>query len=190
MEPGAYAAIQVLIDEAAIAARLDSMANEITEYYRGKPLTVVAILNGSLLFAADLLRRVPLPLKLECLSVGSYHGEMESSGEVRFHQNRLPSLEGRHVLLLDDILDTGLTLAAVTEKLRSGANAREIRTAVFLRKENQAPARFEADWVGFAIPDEFVVGYGLDYQGEYRNLPHVAVLPNYSMSRQTGFSPS
>ena len=167
---------RVLLDEKSIAARLDEMAAAITAHYRGKPLTVVAVLNGSLVFAADLLRRIPLPLKLECLSVASYHGETESSGVVTFLQSTLPDVAGRHVLLLDDILDTGRTLSAIHGKLSAEGNPEDVRIAVLLRKHKARVAPVEADYVGFSIRDEFVVGYGLDFQGEYRNLPMIAVL--------------
>ena len=167
---------RMLFDAATIAARLDEMATEITAFYRGKPLTVLAILNGSLVFAADLLRRIPLALQLECLSVASYHGGTESSGTVSFLQPHLPAVDGRHVLLLDDILDTGRTLHAVRQRLLAEAAPLSVRVAVLLRKAKQREKPFEADYTGFEIEDEFVVGYGLDYQGHYRNLPEIGVL--------------
>jgi len=167
---------RVLFDAPTIAARLDEMAAEITARYRGQPLTVVAILNGSLPFAADLLRRIPLTLRLECLSVGSYHGGMESSGCVSFLQSGLPEVAGRHLLILDDILDTGRTLRAVRERFLAEAHPLSIRVAVLLRKRKARDGALEADYAGFDIDDAFVVGYGLDYQGHYRNLPVVGVL--------------
>src|SRR5712672_2714381 len=108
---------RVLFEEATILRRLDEMAAQISEDYRDRELTVIAILNGSLMFMADLLRRIPLPLKLECLSVASYHGRAETSGEVIFKQVALPDVTGRHILILDDILDSGHTLAAIRDKL-------------------------------------------------------------------------
>ncbi len=167
---------RVLFDEAAIAARLDELASQITAAYEGKPLTVVAVLNGSLVFAADLLRRIPLPLQLDCISVASYHGGLESSGVVTFLQTGLPKVAGRDVLLLDDILDTGRTLAAIRHKLLCEANPLSVRLAVLLRKRKQRAESLDPDFVGFDIGDEFVVGYGLDYCGHYRNLPSIGVL--------------
>ena len=167
---------RVLLDEQSIAARVNELAEEITEYYRDKPLTVIAVLNGSLVFAADLLRRIPLPLKLDCISVASYHGGTESSGVVTFLQSTLPDVGGRHILLLDDILDTGRTLGAIREKLSTEANPIDVRIAVLLRKCKARAVAVEADYIGFNIGDEFVVGYGLDYQGEYRNLPTIGAL--------------
>ncbi len=188
MEQSIHTLPRVLIDEASIAARLDALAVEITDFYRGKPLTVVAILSGSLLFAADLLRRIPLPLQLECLNVSSYNG-LESSGVVHFLDDRLPSLEGRCVLLLDDILDTGLTLDEVRLKLVSEAGLVSMHAAVLLQKRKARAREVCADWVGFEIGDKFVVGYGLDYEGEYRNLPYVGVLEASQVrSRNSGKS--
>ena len=167
---------RVLFHEQTILARLDALAAEITEAYRTKDLSIVSVLNGSLIFAADLLRRLPLPLKLDCLSIASYHGATESSGVVNFRQLALPAIEGRHVLILDDILDTGRTLTAIRERLRTESHPLSIRICVLLRKAKVRAADLEADYVGFDIGDEFVVGYGLDYQERYRNLPFIGVL--------------
>ena len=166
---------RVLFDEATIFRRLDEIAEQICADYRECELTVVAVLNGSLIFMADLLRRIPLPLKLDCISVASYHGKTRSSGEVIFNQVALPDIHGRHILLLDDILDSGLTLAAIRNKLQT-ANPRSVRVCVLLRKRKVRARSVEADYVGFDIEDEFVVGYGLDYMERYRNLPCVGVL--------------
>ncbi|MFL6542184.1 MAG: phosphoribosyltransferase, partial [Chthoniobacterales bacterium] len=113
----------VLIEEATILRRLDEIAAEISRDYRDRELTVIAILNGSLMFMADLLRRIPLPLKLDCLSVASYHGGVETSGELIFRQVALPDIAGRHILILDDILDSGVTLHAVRQKLETAEPA-------------------------------------------------------------------
>src|SRR5687768_4328519 len=107
---------RILFHEQTILSRLDELAGAITEEYQGRELTVIAVLNGSLMFAADLLRRVPLPLKLECVSVSSYRGGTESSGVVTFDQISTPDIDGRHVLIVDDILDTGRTLDAIRGK--------------------------------------------------------------------------
>src|SRR3954471_2583772 len=108
---------RILFHETTILSRLDQIAALISKDYRDRELTVVAVLNGSLMFMADLLRRIPLPLKLDCLSVASYHGGVESSGLVTFDQISVPDISGRHVLIVDDILDSGRTLAAIGEKL-------------------------------------------------------------------------
>ena len=136
----------------------------------------IAVLNGSLIFAADLLRRIPLPLKLDCLSVASYHGGTESTGVVTFDQISLPDVTGRHVLIMDDILDTGRTLHAIRHKLLTETQPQSVRICVLLQKQVQRAEELEADYVGFEIANEFVVGYGLDYQERYRNLPFIGVL--------------
>ncbi len=166
---------RVLFDEATILRRLDEIAAQISSEYRNRELTVIAVLNGGLIFMADLLRRIPLPLKLDCLSVASYHGGTETTGEVVFKQIALPDVAGRHILILDDILDSGVTLAAISEKLR-GAQPKSVKICVLLRKEKVRLRQVEADYVGFEIGDEFVVGYGLDYMERYRNLPCIGVL--------------
>ena len=167
---------KTLFHEQTILARLDELAAQITEEYRGKELTVVAILNGSLIFAADLLRRVQLPLKLDCLSVSSYHGGTESTGAVTFDQLSLPDIDNRHVLIVDDILDTGRTLQAISTKLQTETKPLSIKYCVLLRKDVPRSAELDAHYVGFDIANEFVIGYGLDYQERYRNLPFVGVL--------------
>jgi hypoxanthine phosphoribosyltransferase len=167
---------RTLFHEQTILSRLDELAAEITRDYDGRELTVIAVLNGSIFFMADLLRRIQLPLRLDCLSVSSYHGGTESSGVVTFDQTSLPDVDGRHVLILDDILDTGLTLHAISERLKTEAHPASTRVCVLLRKDKARAQEMEADYVGFEIGDEFVVGYGLDYQERYRNLPFIGVL--------------
>ncbi len=166
---------RILIHETTILSRLDQLAAEISAEYRDRELTVIAVLNGSLMFMADLLRRIPLPLKLDCLSVSSYHGGTETSGEVIFKQIAMPDVTDRHILVLDDILDSGHTLAAIREKLQT-ANPRSIRICVLLSKKKTRARAVKADYVGFEIEDEFVVGYGLDFMERYRNLPYIGVL--------------
>ena len=166
---------RVLFDETTILRRIDELAAVITGEYQGRELTVIAVLNGSLIFAGDLLRRIPLPLKLDCLSVASYHGGTTTTGEVVFKQIALPDVAGRHILILDDILDSGVTLAAIRDKLKS-ERPLSVKICVLLRKLKARMRPVEADHVGFNIGDEFVVGYGLDYMERYRNLPCIGVL--------------
>ena len=167
---------KVLIAEEVIEKRLDVIAEKIyADFVDEEALQVVAILKGALVFMADLLRRVPLRLEIECLNVASYHGGTESSGQVDFLDQKLPDVKGRSILLVDDILDTGRTLEAVSAKLLE-MGAREVKTCVLLTKDKERAAEVEADYSAFEIADEFVVGYGLDYDGKYRNLPYVGVL--------------
>ncbi len=166
---------RVLIDEAVIQRRIETMAREVDRDFPAGPILVIILLKGALVFAADLLRRIPRELSIECLNVASYHGGLESSGKVDFLDRIFPEVKGKHILLLDDILDTGRTLAAVSKRLTDeGATA--VHTSVLLAKDKQRAEEVQADYVGFEIADEFVVGYGLDYQGRYRNLPYVGVL--------------
>jgi hypoxanthine phosphoribosyltransferase len=166
---------RVLFDEPAIHRRLDDIAAQISSDCRDCELTVIAVLHGSLMFVADLLRRIPLPLKLDCMSVASYHGKAQSSSEVVFKEVTVPDVVGRDVLILDDILDSGHTLAAIRETLET-AKPRSIRVCVLLSKKKQRARQVNADYVGFEIEDEFVVGYGLDFKERYRNLPYIGVL--------------
>jgi len=165
----------VLFHESTIMSRLDEMAAEISADYGGKEITVVTVLNGSLMFSADLLRRLEMPLRLDCLSVSSYHGA-STTGVVTFNQLRLPDVHGRHVLLLDDILDSGHTLHAIRDKLLEETNPLSVKVCVLLRKDVPRQRELEADFIGFDIANEFVVGYGLDYMERFRNLPYIGVI--------------
>jgi hypoxanthine phosphoribosyltransferase len=176
---------RVLVAEPAINRRLDELAQQISNDYRDRELTVIAVLTGSLMFMADLLRCIPLPVKLDCLNVVSYHGKAQTSGEVIFKlatarpsgggQVALPEVAGLDVLILDDIVDSGHTLAAIRDKLET-ASPRSIRVCVLLSKRKRRARDVEPDYVGFEIEDEFVVGYGLDFMERYRNLPYIGVL--------------
>jgi hypoxanthine phosphoribosyltransferase len=166
---------RVLVDEDEIHRRLDGMAGDIERDFPDEVLVVIVLLKGAFVFAADLLRRIPRMLEIECINVASYHGGTETSGVVSFLDHKLPEVKGRSVLVLDDILDTGLTLRAVADRLME-EGATQVKTGVLLAKDKERSAEVTADYVGFAIANEFVVGYGLDYQGRYRNLPYVGVL--------------
>jgi hypoxanthine phosphoribosyltransferase len=174
---------RVLFDEPAIHRRLDEMAAQISNDYRDREFTVIAILSGSLMFMTDLLRRIPLPLKLDFLSVASYHGKTQTSGQVIFKQVALPDVTDRDVL----ILDSGHTLAAIRDKLET-AKPRSIRVCVLLSKKKQRTRHIHADYVGFEIEDEFVVGYGLDFMERYRNLPYIGVLRKDLIAQSTSGS--
>jgi hypoxanthine phosphoribosyltransferase len=167
---------RVLFDETCIRERVAEMGTKITDEYRGDSLTIIAVMQGSAVFMADLIREIQLPLQLESISVASYHGGTSSSGTVTFHQSRMPEVEGRDVMILDDILDSGRTMSAVKQKLAQECAPRSVKTAVLLSKEIERTVDVEADYVGFNVEDEFVVGYGLDYRGLYRNLPVIGVL--------------
>ena len=168
---------RVLIAEEVIDKLL---ARKIEEDFPSEVIQVVVLLKGALVFAADLTRRLPRMLEIECINVASYHGGTATSGQVDFLDHKLPEVKGRQVLVLDDILDTGLTLRAVVDRL-TAEGAAQVKTAVLLAKDKKRDAEVEADYVGFVIGDEFVIGYGLDYQGRYRNLPYVGTLSPEAM---------
>lgn len=166
---------RVLIDAPAIQARVAAMAKEVEREFQGKLLTVIAIMDGGLFFVADLLRGIDLPMRLLTMGASSYHGTTQSSGEVKFTWPASLDLKGQHVLLLDDILDTGLTLAALQDRLRAEGVA-TLQTGVLLKKRREHTREVSVNFVGFEIEDEFVVGYGMDYQGRFRNLPCIGIL--------------
>jgi hypoxanthine phosphoribosyltransferase len=167
--------MRCLIEEHRIAQRVDELAAQISADYAGRPLTLVGVLTGSLVFLADLMRRISVPHKISLLQASSYRGSATFPGGLRLNLDLLPPLDGRHVLLVDDILDTGQTLAALVEELRS-RGAASVRSAVLLWKNERTTAPVVPDYVGFEIPDRFVVGYGLDYNDEFRHLPYIGTL--------------
>jgi hypoxanthine phosphoribosyltransferase len=166
----------ILIPPDRIAERVRGVADELARHYQGRPVVIIGVLTGCLIFLADLVRQLDLPLQIHLVQASSYRGAVTVPGQLELRLDTLPELAGRDVLLIDDILDTGLTLSKVAEELKR-RGAASVRVAVLLRKEGRQRVHFEPDYVGFVIPDAFVVGYGLDYNGEYRHLPHIAVLP-------------
>ena len=164
----------VLITDVQLARRVRSLAREIERDYSRRELVVVSLLNGTVLFLADLIRHLSLPLRLDFMGVSSY-GAGTDSGELVFTKELRLDMRGRDVLLVDDILDTGKTLSRVIPKLRA-LKPRRIKVCVLLDKPSRRVEKVAADYVGFEIPDVFVVGYGLDYAEKYRNLPFVGVL--------------
>jgi hypoxanthine phosphoribosyltransferase len=164
----------ILITEAQIAWRIREMSGDIVRDFAGRDLVVVSLLNGTVMFLADLIRHLELPLRLDFIGVSSY-GAGTESGDLVFTKELRLNVRGRDVLLVDDILDTGKTLYRVLDKLRA-LKPRRIKTCVLLNKAARRVEDVEADYVGFEIPDFFVVGYGLDFAERYRNLPFVGVL--------------
>ena len=165
---------RILIPEDRIARRIKSLAREIERDFRGRETVVVSLLNGTVMFLADLIRHLNLPLRLDFIGVSSY-GLGTESGELVFTKELRLDVRGRDVLLVDDILDTGKTLNRVLPKLRA-LKPRRIKICVLLDKPSRRIEKVKADYVGFKIPDLFVVGYGLDFAERYRNLPFVGVL--------------
>ena len=172
-----------LLSAEQIAEGVDRLARELRAHYRAQAVTVLGVLNGSIILLSDLIRRLDLPLRIGLVQASSYSGIAEEPANLRLDLSMLPDINGRNVLLVDDIFDTGHTLAHLVEQLRL-AGPKAIRTAVLLRKHGRRAASIEPDHVGFEIPDEFVVGYGLDYNDAYRNLPYIAVLDEADRSEQ------
>lgn len=165
---------RILITDTQLATRTRQMARTIERDFRGREMVVVSLLTGTVMFLADLIRHLSLPLRLDFMGVSSY-GKGTESGELVFTKELRLDVRGRDVLLVDDILDTGKTLSRVIPKLRA-LKPRRIKVCVLLDKPERRVEEVKADYVGFQIPDVFVVGYGLDFAERYRNLPFVGVL--------------
>jgi hypoxanthine phosphoribosyltransferase len=167
--------LKILLSEAEIQRGIVDLARRLDAEYRGKPLTVLGVLTGSLIFLADLIRRLDFPLRVGLVHASSYRGAATLPGTLEISETSLRDLEGRDVLLLDDIFDTGQTLVGLLERLEK-KRPRSLRSAVLLWKEGRQRVERTPDFHCFRIPDEFVVGYGLDYRDDYRHLPYVAAL--------------
>ena len=168
-------AVELLINESEIRDRLAAMGRQIEDDYRDKPLTIVAVLTGSLIALADLVRQIRIPLRIALVQASSYRGATTTATTLVVNEAFAPDVDGRDVLLLDDILDTGQTLSALVQHIED-RGAASVRTAVLLRKVGRQVVPIEPDYCGFVIPDVFVVGYGLDFNDDYRHLPYVGVL--------------
>ncbi len=166
-------AIDQMISAKAIAARVEALAREITEAYRGTDrLIVVGLLRGSFVFIADLVREIDLPVEVDFLEASSYGNATESSREVRILKDLRGEIAGRDVLVVEDIVDTGFTLSHVLRLLAS-REPRRLKTCALLDKPSRREVEIKADFTGFEIPDEFVVGYGIDFAQRNRNLPYI-----------------
>lgn len=167
--------LKVLISRARIARRVRELGQQITHDFRGEPVLLVGVLKGACLFLADLSRAIALDATFDFLAAGSYGHSAQTSGQVRLLKDLDASIEGRNVILVEDILDTGVTLNYLVRLLRE-RQPRALRVAALLDKVERRKQPFEADYVGFRIPNRFVVGYGLDYAERYRNLRDICVL--------------
>lgn len=166
---------EILVPEEKIIQKVQELGEQITNGYADKNPLCIGILKGAVPFMADLIRQVKVPLEIDFMSVSSYGKKTSSSGVVRILKDLEKSIEGRHILIVEDIVDTGLTLSYLVQMLQ-GRNPASIKTVVFLDKESRREVPFTADYQGFVVPDKFVVGYGLDYAERYRNLSFVGVL--------------
>ncbi|HZZ71803.1 MAG TPA: hypoxanthine phosphoribosyltransferase [Pirellulales bacterium] len=167
--------MKTLLTPEQLSDGVERLAAEIGAYYRDRPLTLIGVLTGSVVMIADLMRRLELPLKIGFVQASSYRGQDTQPGSLAIHADFLPDLHGQDVLVVDDIFDTGRTLSRLVLDIKI-FGAASVRSAVLLRKHGRREVGLEPDHVGFEIPNEFVVGYGLDYDNAYRNLPYVAAL--------------
>ncbi len=168
----------ILLGEEELKSTVAELGAKITEEYRGsdKPLIAVIILKGSLIFAADLIREIDMPLEIEFMKVSSYGAGTKNSGEIKIHLDlNREHLENYNILIIEDIVDSGRTLSRLT-KLLQNRNASNVKTCTLLDKPSRREVEFVPDFCGRTIPDEFVVGYGLDYDEKYRNLPVIGIL--------------
>lgn len=167
--------IRCLIDESEIETAVNNLAQSVSESYLGKPLTILGVLTGSIMLVTDLIRRIDMPLKLGLIQASSYRGTATAPGQLHINTALVPDISNRHVLLVDDIFDTGRTMQGLVASL-DGFAPLSVRSAVLLWKRARTTVDLTPDYHCFEIPDEFVVGYGLDFNDEYRQLPYIGVL--------------
>jgi hypoxanthine phosphoribosyltransferase len=167
--------LKVLIGEEQLQARIDELASAISTDYKDTHPVLICVLKGAVFFVADLVRRLPFDLEIEFMAVSSYGGATDSSGVVRILKDLDTDIEGRHVLIVEDIIDSGLTLQYLTRSLKA-RNPASLEVVTLLSKPGRRTADLECRYTGFEIPDEFVVGYGLDYAEKYRNMPYLGVV--------------
>ena len=175
--------LKTLLTEEDLQAGVARLAAAITDCYGGRPLTIVGVLTGSIVLMADLIRQLKMPLRVGVLQASSYRGGTTRS-TLTINDEMMLDITGRDVLLVDDIFDTGHTLVQVIENLKQMEPA-SVRAAVLLRKQGRCEVDFSPDFAGFDIPDEFVVGYGLDYQDQFRNLRYLAALEREDLLHET-----
>lgn len=166
---------KILVSNAEIAKRADEIAAQINADYKGKPILVVGILRGASIFLADIFKRLEGDVELDFMSLSSYGNGTNSSGEVKMIKDLSEPVDGKNVLIIEDIIDTGITLSYLIKVLEA-RNPESIKLCALLDKPSRRKVELKGDYIGFEIPDEYVVGYGLDYAEKYRNLPDVCVL--------------
>lgn len=166
---------KILVSNAEIAKRAEEIAAQINADYKGKPILVVGILRGASIFLADIFKRLEGDVELDFMSLSSYGSGTNSSGEVKMIKDLSEPVDGKNVLIIEDIIDTGITLSYLIKVLEA-RNPESIKLCALLNKPSRRKVELKGDYIGFEIPDEYVVGYGLDYAEKYRNLPDVCVL--------------
>jgi hypoxanthine phosphoribosyltransferase len=165
----------VLYSEALLAEKVNELGAQITADYEGKDLLVIGVLKGANIFLGDLVRKIDLPLQIDFIAASSYGSSTESSGVVRILKDLDYSIEGKHVIIVEDIIDTGLTLHYLLDNFNS-RNPGSLSVCTLLDKPERRKVQIDVAYKGFDIPDEFIVGYGIDYAEKYRNLPYIATL--------------
>lgn len=166
---------KVLFDEEQLSKKVRELGEQISKDYEGKDLLVVGVLKGSVVFAADLIKNIDIPCEIDFMAVSSYGNSTESSGVVRILKDLDHSIEGKHVLLVEDIVDSGITLTYLLKYLKA-RKAESIEIVSLLNKPERRTVDLEVKYIGFEVPNEFIVGYGIDYAEKYRNLPFIGVL--------------
>lgn len=168
--------IENLIDKGAVEKRIKELARQIEKDYVGEEIYCVGLLKGSVIFLSDLVKELNMPVIIDFMSVSSYGSETVSSGDVKILKDTDLDLRGKHVLIVEDIIDTGLTLEHVIKYFKEGKGVKSLRTCTLLSKPERRKVDVQIDYIGFDVPDKFVIGYGLDYDQKYRNLPYIAVV--------------
>lgn len=166
---------ETLISEEEIIQRIDALGKAITQNFEGQDLVVICVLKGAFMFCSDLIKRINVPLKLEFISLSSYGDNTQGSGSVRLEMDITANIEGKNVLIVEDIVDSGLTIKTLME-IMAVRKPKEVRLASLLFKPSKLKHPVKIDYLGFEIEDKFVIGYGLDYAGRYRELPYIGVL--------------
>lgn len=168
--------IEILISEDELNKKIENLANQISESFKDKDLTLICVLKGGIMFMVDIAKKLKQKnIQFEFMDVSSYCGTTESTGKLTIHKDLECSLENKHAILIEDIVDSGRTLSYLKKYLES-KNPASLKVCTLLDKPSRRIVKIEADYVGFTIPDKFVIGYGLDYEQRYRNLPYIGVL--------------
>ena len=168
--------IENLIDRKTVENRIKELAKQIEKDYAGEEVYCVGLLKGSVVFLSDLVKEINTPVVIDFMSVSSYGSETVSSGDVKILKDTDLDLRGKHVLIVEDIIDTGLTLEHVIKYFKDSKGVKTLKTCTLLSKPERRKVNIDIDYIGFDVPDKFVIGYGLDYDQKYRNLPYIAVV--------------
>ncbi|WP_074017069.1 hypoxanthine phosphoribosyltransferase [Fusobacterium massiliense] len=168
--------IESLIDRQKVESRIKELAKEIEKDYAGEEVVCVGLLKGSVIFLSDLVKEIETPVIIDFMNVSSYGSETVSSGDVKILKDTDLDLRGKNVLIVEDIIDTGLTLEYVIDYFKKVKGVKTIKTCTLLSKPDRRRVQVDVDYIGFEVPDKFIIGYGLDYDQKYRNLPYIAVV--------------